>query len=120
MEELLELAPLAEERRVDLLGRQRRRERQVAARDPLREAQKVGRHLLLLAGEQRPGATEARGDLVDDQVHLVLPTQRGRRRQEAARVHQHPGGALHERLDDERSELAAVRDEDLLQRRERR
>ena len=95
----------AEEGRVDLLGRQGRGERQIAAGDALGEAQEIGRDRLLLAREHRPGAAEAGRDLVADEEHVVLGAELARGAQEAGRLQQHAGGALHQRLDDERGEL---------------
>src|SRR5204863_3703959 len=52
-----------EEALVDPLGRERRGQREVAAGEPLPEAEEVRRHALLLAGEHRAGAAEAGRDL---------------------------------------------------------
>ena len=91
------------------LGRQRRGQRQVAAGQPLGEAEQVGGHLLLLAGEHRAGAAEAGRHLVADQQHAVVVAELAHRAQVAGRVDQHPGGALHQRLDDHRGDLLFVR-----------
>jgi hypothetical protein len=83
------------------LGGQRGGERQVAPGE-VGEAQEVGRHALPLAGEHRAGAPEADGDLVADEQHTVAIAQLAHRAQVAGRVGEHPGRALHERLDDHR------------------
>ena len=98
----------AEESLVDPLGRQRRGKRQVAAGQPLAEAEEVGRDALLLAGEHRPRAAEPGRDLVADQE-----ARRGDRTlphlaQVAGRMHPHPGRALDQRLDDHRRDLLAA------------
>src|SRR5262249_25604877 len=85
VKELLELVLLAEKGRVDLLGREGGGEREVAARDPLGEAEEVGGDGFLLAGEQGAGAAEASGDLIHDDVHAVASAELGRLREEAAR-----------------------------------
>ena len=100
---------LAEERVVHGLGRERRGERQVAAGDALGDAHQVGRDVLLLAGEHRARAAEADRDLVADQQHAELVAQLAHRPQVALRVHEHPGRALDERLDDHRGDPLAVR-----------
>ncbi len=56
----------------------------------------------------RAGAPEPGGDLVADQQHAVLVAQLAHPPQVTGRLHQHPGRALHERLDDHRRDLAAV------------
>src|SRR5689334_17154625 len=98
MEELLELVAPAEKRRVDPLG----------------EAQEVGRDPLVRAREQRAGSTEAGRHLIDDEVHRVAPAQLRRRRQKSARMDEHAGCALDERLHHERSELTGVSNQLLL------
>jgi hypothetical protein len=105
----------AEEALVDPLGRQRRRQRQVAAGEALGEAHQVGRHVLLLTGEHRPGAAEAGRHLVADQQHAEAVAELACLAQEAGRVDEHPGGALDERLDDQRRDLFLVAGEHPLQ-----
>ena len=61
----------AEERVVDLVVRERRRHRQVAAGESFAQAQKIGHDVFLLAGEHRAGAAEADGDFVGNQQHVV-------------------------------------------------
>src|SRR5581483_3932072 len=61
----------AQEGLVDPLRGQRGGEREVAAGEPLAEAEQIGRHALLLAGEHRARAAEARRDHVADQQHAV-------------------------------------------------
>ena len=76
----------AEEALVDALRGQRRRQRHVAAGQPLGEAEQVGRDPLLLAGEHRPGAAEAGRHLVADQQHAVPVAELAHRAQVAGRV----------------------------------
>ena len=79
----------AEEGLEDLLARERRGERQIAAGDALADAQEVGRDVRLLAGEHRPGAAEAGRDLVADQQHAV------RVREPLASARRYAGGCVH-------------------------
>ena len=108
VEERAVLLVRAEEAVVDALGGQGRRQRQVAARQALAEAEEVGRDPLLLAGEHRPGAAETGRDLVADQKHAVAVAELAHRAQVARRLDADPGGALDQRLDDHRGDLLAV------------
>ena len=81
---------------------------------PFAEAEQVGLDAFVLDGEHSPGAPEAGRHLVADQQRAVPARQLAQRRQVAGRLRPHAGGALHERLDDERGDLAAVRGEDAL------
>jgi hypothetical protein len=101
-EQLLELLDLR------LEVRDRRRQRQVAAREALRQAHQVGRDVLVLAGEHPPCSAEAGGDLVDDHEDVVSVTQFADRAQVALGVGEDPGGALHQRLYDDGHDLAFV------------
>ena len=114
VEERPVLLVLAEEALVDPLGRQRRRERQVAAGEPLAEAEEVGGDPLLLAGEHRPRAPEPGRDLVGDQEHVVRRAELADPAQEAGRLDEDPGGPLDQRLDDHRGDLAPVQLEQAL------
>ena len=96
-----------EEAFVDRVGGQRRRERQVPAGEPLREAEEIRNHLLLLAGEERPGAAEAGRYLVADEQDAVLPAGTRDALQVSRRVRDHPGGAHHQGLEDHRGDLVA-------------
>ena len=62
----------------------------------------------MLAGEHRAGAAEADGDFVGDQQHVVLPRQLAHAPQVAGRMHEHAGGRLHQRLDDQRGDLVVL------------
>ncbi len=108
VKEGLQLGEVAEERLVDALAGERRGERQVAAGEALRDAHEVGRDVLLLAGEHRPRAAEAGGDLVADQQHAVLVAQLAHGAQVAVGVREDARGALHERLDDDRRDVPGV------------
>ena len=95
--------------------RQRRRHRQVAAGQPLAQAQQVGRDLFVLAGEQLAGPAEAGGHFVGDQQDVVPPRQFPHAAQVAGRVRDHAGGALDQRLDDDRGEILVVQVQSPLQ-----
>src|SRR5947199_10412296 len=56
---------------VDAIGRQHHRERKVAPRETLGEAQEVGRDSRLLAREQSSGAPEPYGDLVGAEMDVA-------------------------------------------------
>src|SRR5207244_6597380 len=62
----------AEEALVDRVCRDGRGERQVSAGESLGEAEDVRDDLLLLGGEQAPGAAEPRGHLVADEQDAVV------------------------------------------------
>ena len=98
---------LRPERFVDPARRQGRAHRQKAASDALRQAQHVGRHTRLLAGEQGAGPPEAGHYLVGDEKDVVAPAQGGQFAKNRRRVHQHAGRAQHQRLDDQRRDLVA-------------
>ena len=90
-----------EKRREDLLPRQGRGQRQVAAGQALRQAEKIRRHPLLRADQHRAQPAEGDKHLVQDQMHLVLPAERGDRAHEARRLQSHAGRALDRGLQDE-------------------
>ena len=97
---------------MDRLRGERRREREITARQPFREAQEVGHHGLGLAGGQGAEATEAGEDLVEDEVDAVVAAEVGDGRDEARGLLDHAGGALHARLQDEAGQaLAALREQ---------
>jgi len=56
----------------------------------------------VLAGEHPAGATESGGDLVADQERAVLVAGFTNPRQVSMWMDDHPRGALHERLEDDR------------------
>ncbi len=84
----------------DFLARQGDGQGQVAAGQPLGQAEKIRSDLLVLAGEHPPGAAAADGHFVGDQQHVVLPRQFPHAAKIAGRVHHHAGGGLHQGLDD--------------------
>lgn len=108
MEEGPVLLVLTEEALVDPLRGKRRRERHVAVRQTLPQAEEVGRDALLLAGEHRPGPAEAGRDLVGDEEDVVGVAELANPPQVAGRLHENAAGPLHERLDDDRGDLLAV------------
>ena len=63
----------------------------------------------MVGGEQRAGATEAGGDLVEDQQHAGLIAGLGAARPDSGVVEPHPTGTLDDRLDDDGGELIGVR-----------
>ena len=89
------------------LGRQRRGHAEIAAGERLAEAEDVRRHAGVLAGEQPPGAPEARGDLVGDQQHVVPTAELRDGAQVIRRVEPHAARALHDRLEDHGGDLVA-------------
>ena len=117
VEEAAAVLVLAGEAGVHALGRQRGGERQVAAGQPLAEAEEVRGDALLLAGEHRPGAPEPGCDLVADQQHVVDVAQLAHPAQEAGRLNADSRRALDQRLDDHRGDLLAVQLEQALERR---
>ena len=99
----------AEEGVEDVAGRHGGRHGEIAAGDPLAEAQQIGAQARLLGGEERAGAAEARGHLVADQEHVVrvgTPHRPGARSDGGG--HQHARRTLHEGLDHHRGQLAGV------------
>src|SRR4029079_9294169 len=82
----------AEEALVELLADERRRERQVAAGQPLPPAEEVRGDALALAGPERAGATESHRHLVADQEASDLVAELARTRQPALGCHQDAGG----------------------------
>jgi hypothetical protein len=93
---------------VDLVGRHDDRQRQIAPRDAFREAQEVRLDGRLLMGEKGAGAAAADGDLVTDQMHLVLVAEAAGETQVFRIVHRHAAGALDQRFDDQRCDVAMV------------
>ena len=83
-------------------------QRQVAAGEPLGQAQVVGPDAGLLAGEHRAGAPESHRDLVGDEMHAVPVAGLAQQREVQRVVHAHAAGALHQRLDDHRGHLVVV------------
>jgi hypothetical protein len=65
----------------------------------------------VLAGEHPAGASEAGDDFIGDHQHVVLLGQLAHAAQVAGRLHDHAGGALHERFDDHRRDLVLPRRE---------
>src|SRR5256885_5346950 len=87
---------------VDAIGRQHHRERKVAPRETLGEAQEVGRDSRLLTREQSSGAPEPHRDLVGDEMDVEAIAKLAGAVQVFRVVHGHSARALHQRLDDER------------------
>ncbi len=112
MEEGALLLRRPQESFVDRLGGEGCCQRHVAAGDPLGDAEEVRRHVLLLAGEHRPGAAESGRHLVADQQDPVVVAQFAHHPQVAGRVGDHPGRALNQWLDDHRGDLISSGRED--------
>ena len=92
---------VAIERRIDRIGGEHRRQRQVAARDALGQADEIGADACLFRREHRPGAAEPHGDFVGNEMHLIVVAHFPRTRQVNRRIHGHAGRALYQRFEDE-------------------
>ena len=99
---------IAVERAVDLIGGQNRAERQIAAREPLRQAQEIRADSGLFAREHRSGPAETHRHLVGDEMDPNLIAGRAQAFQVNRVVHAHPARALHEGLDDDRAHLVGM------------
>ena len=93
---------------MDVFGRERGRQRHVAAREALGQAEKIGRDAFQVAGEEGSGAAEADGDLIGDEQGVVFVGKVAEAFQVAFRVDDHSRGALDEGFDDDRDHLAGV------------
>ena len=92
-------------------------QRQIAAGERLADAHHVGSDGRTIGREQRPAASEAGRDLIEDQQHAVGVAQLAQQHQVRRRVEPHAARALDDRLDDRGSELVAMACEELAQRR---
>ena len=92
------------DRAEDLVRRQHRADRDVAAGQRLGHGHDVGLHVVVLVGEEPSGAAEAGLNLVADQQRAVLVQQRLRLRQEPGRRH-HDAVPL-DRLHDQGGDVA--------------
>ena len=90
------------------IGRAGQCQREDAAGQSFRQAQDVGRDTRVNASEEGAGSTEARHDLVEDQIDAVLVACPPEVVQEFRGPHSHSAGSLHERLRDEGCERRAV------------
>ena len=88
---------------------QGRRQRQHAAGQGLGRADQVGRDAGGLVRPEPARSTAAGHNFVGNPKHAMAPGRRGQRRQLGGRVHPHPAGALHQRLDNDRRHLAGAR-----------
>lgn len=77
----------------------------------------VRAHPGVVGGEQRAGAAEAGGDLIEDQQHLVTAADVPQVVQIARVVKTHTARTLHDRLHDHRGQLAGVLRQLRLERR---
>ena len=98
----------AEERLVDLLAGQHRRQRQVAAGQALAAGQQVGGDAGVVDRPHPAGPADAGGDLVDHHQRAELVAQRAHPAHERHVVGEHAAGGLHQRLDHDRADLAAL------------
>ena len=119
VEEGLPFGKLAEEGRVDLLGRQRRGQREVARGQALREAQEVGHDAFQVGDREGTDATEAGENFVQDQVHAMTAAQGGDRLHEPGGLLHHAGGTLHARLQDDAGSRGGIADQEGLERGQR-
>ena len=83
--------------------------RQVAAGEPLPEAQQIGSEPALLGREQRAGAAESGGDFVADEQDVVVAAGGTEGGECLGGRGLHTGRTLHERLDDDRRQFVTVR-----------
>ncbi|MCY4188842.1 MAG: hypothetical protein OXD30_10200, partial [Bryobacterales bacterium] len=103
------LAPIiAQKCLVHRIGGDRQRQGQVASGETLGQAQQVGRHRSVLAGEHLPGAPEAGHHLVRDQQQTVPVAQRSQQAQHGRLPDQHASRCLQHRLDDHRRDLVGA------------
>jgi len=72
-----------------------------------------------LGGRERAGAAESGEDLVEDQMHAVAAAELRDGPQEAGRLLDHAGGALHQRLKDDAGRRGSVTDQQGFQRGQR-
>ncbi len=96
------------ERRIDIVGRHNCGQRQITAGDAFGQAQEVRRNGRLLVREKSSAAAAPDHDLVGDQVHVVAIARSARQPQVMGVVHRHAGGALHQRLHDQRGSLPVM------------
>ena len=108
-----------EEGLVDLLRGERGGQRQVAGGEALREAEEIRDDAFALGGRERAGAAESGEDLVEDQMHAVAAAEFRDGPQEAGRLLDHAGGALHQRLKDDAGRRGSVTDQQGFQRGQR-
>ena len=99
---------VAEERVEHGTARGRHRHREVARGEALAQAQQIGAEVALLRREQRAGASEAGGDLVADQQHVVGAARGAEPREPVVVGELHARRGLHRRLDDHGRELRRV------------
>ena len=119
VEERLPFGELTEESLVDVFGRQRRSQRQIARGEAFREAEEIGDDTFEFRDCERPQAPEAREDLVEDQVHAVLAAKVSHRLHEPSGLLGHARGALDARLQDDAGRRGGVAFEEGLQRGQR-
>ena len=86
---------IAIERAVDLIGGQDRAKRQIAACEPLRQAQEIRADTGLFAREHRSGPAETYRHLVGNEMDPNLIAGRAQAFQVNRVVHAHPARALH-------------------------
>ena len=87
---------------INRLGRHSHRQRHRSAGQAFGQAQDIGHHARLIAGEQRAGATPAGHDFVGDEQHTMRAANRRHLTQNFCRIKQHTPCAEHQRLDDQR------------------
>ena len=100
---------------VNLIGCQRRGNRQISAGQTLRDAQQIRSHSLLLTREHRAGAAEAGCHFIENQQRAMLAARRGGPRKKSLGQRQHSRGRLHARFEDHGADPPVGASEGLLQ-----
>ena len=104
----LPLGDIAQKSLEDALRGERGGEREVAAGEPLGEAQKIGNDSFVLAGEHFSGAPEAGHHLVENQKHTRRIAFFPKFAQHSAWPEAHPGRSLDQGFDHHRRHIAIV------------
>ncbi len=105
---------------VHVIGGDARCQRQITAGQRLGQAQEIRSDVGLFAGKHGPGAAEAHGDLVMNQVHAIPVAGLAQQLEVDRVVHAHAACALNQRLDDHRRDAVVMLGQGLLHHREHR
>ena len=101
----------------DVGGAQGGGQAEVSAGERLADAHDVRADAGVVGGEQRAGAAESGGDLVENQQHVVPSADLPQVNEVARIVKAHPARALHHRLDDDGRQFVGVLGQLRLERR---
>jgi len=93
---------------VNGVARHDQRQRQIAPADPLGQAQEIRPDGGLFASEKSTCSAAAHRDFVSDQVDLITVAQAAHGLKVGCVVHGHAARALHQRLDDDRGDVAGA------------